>query len=91
MNVVPPLTEHRPVALPPRPAAAAPAAQGLSSAQALRELERIGPNVLAEGEGPHWLARFARNFTNLFALLLWAGRRWRCSGARPSWRSRSSS
>ncbi|MGZ6672919.1 MAG: cation-translocating P-type ATPase [Solirubrobacteraceae bacterium] len=68
-----PLTEHRPLALQPRPAAAGPASQGLSSEQALRELERIGPNVLAEGEGPHWLARFARNFTYLFALLLWAG------------------
>ncbi|MGZ5133389.1 MAG: HAD-IC family P-type ATPase, partial [Caldimonas sp.] len=68
-----PLTEHTLLALPPRPAAAAPAAQGLSSEHALRELERIGPNVLAEGEGPHWLARVARNFTYLFALLLWAG------------------
>ena len=64
---------HTTVALAPRPAAAAPATQGLTSDQARRELERIGPNVLAEGEGPHWLARFARNFTHLFALLLWAG------------------
>ena len=47
-----------------RPAAAVPqAAPGLTSEQARRELERVGPNVLAEAEGPHWLARFARNFT----------------------------
>jgi magnesium-transporting ATPase (P-type) len=66
------LTEPMPVARPPL-APAEFAAPGLSTEQALRELERIGPNVLAEGEGPHWLRRFARNFTYLFALLLWAG------------------
>ena len=40
--------------------------------------------MLAEGEGPHWLARFARNFTYLFALLLWAGAVFACSAARPA-------
>jgi magnesium-transporting ATPase (P-type) len=46
---------------------------GLTTQQARAELARIGPNVLAEAEPPHWLLRFARNFTHLFALLLWAG------------------
>jgi Ca2+-transporting ATPase len=77
---VSPLIEQRPVALPPRPA---PAAQGLTSEQARRELERIGPNVLAEGEGPQWLVRFARNFTHLFALLLWAGAGLAVLGGQP--------
>jgi magnesium-transporting ATPase (P-type) len=48
-------------------------AGGLTSEQARLELERVGPNVLAETERPRWLLRFARNFTHLFALLLWAG------------------
>ncbi len=68
----------------PRPAAAAPpAARGLTSEQARGELERVGPNVLAEGEGPHWLARFGRNFTHLFALLLWAGAALAVLGGQP--------
>ncbi|MHB1572311.1 MAG: HAD-IC family P-type ATPase, partial [Solirubrobacteraceae bacterium] len=29
--------------------------------------------MLTEAERPHWLGRFARNFTYFFALLLWAG------------------
>jgi magnesium-transporting ATPase (P-type) len=60
---------------PPRnvaPLGGAPAA-GLTSEQARLELERVGPNVLAETERPRWLLRFGRNFTHLFALLLWAG------------------
>jgi magnesium-transporting ATPase (P-type) len=46
---------------------------GLTSEQARLELERVGPNILSETERPRWLLRFARNFTHLFALLLWAG------------------
>ncbi|HET8755317.1 MAG TPA: cation-transporting P-type ATPase [Solirubrobacteraceae bacterium] len=49
------------------------AAAGLTSEQARLELERVGPNVLAETERPRWLLRFGRNFTHLFALLLWVG------------------
>ena len=67
-----------------RPATAVPqAAPGLSSEQARRELERVGPNVLAAAEGPHWLARFGRNFTHLFALLLWAGAALALLGGQP--------
>jgi Ca2+-transporting ATPase len=54
------------------PRATAALASSTASRSASCELERVGPNVAA-GEGPHWLARFARNFTHLFALLLWAG------------------
>jgi len=46
---------------------------GLSSDAARRALAEHGPNVLAAAEPPHWLLRFARNLTHLFALLLWAG------------------
>lgn len=46
---------------------------GLTSAQVREERSRVGPNVLSETESPHWLLRFAHNFTHLFALLLWAG------------------
>ena len=56
-----------------RRAASAIPASGLTSAEAREKLEHAGPNVLAAAERPHWLARFARNFTHLFALLLWAG------------------
>lgn len=56
----------------PRAPARAPAV-GLSSDEAAARLARAGPNVLAEAERPHWLGRFARNFTYFFALLLWAG------------------
>jgi Ca2+-transporting ATPase len=54
----------------------APGAQsilGLRSDQAAEELSRVGPNVLVETQRAHWVLRFARNFTHLFALLLWAG------------------
>jgi len=57
----------------PRPVAAVEDTAGLTSEEARRELARVGPNVLTEAEGPHWWLRFARNFTHLFALLLWAG------------------
>ncbi len=50
-----------------------PPAQGLSSAEALARLGQFGPNLLAAAARPHWLARFARNFTHFFALLLWLG------------------
>jgi magnesium-transporting ATPase (P-type) len=50
-----------------------PPAQGLSSSEARARLAQFGPNLLAEAARPHWLARFARNFTYFFALLLWAG------------------
>jgi calcium-translocating P-type ATPase len=50
-----------------------PPAQGLSSSEALARLGQVGPNLLAEAARPHWLARFARNFTHFFALLLWVG------------------
>jgi glycosyltransferase involved in cell wall biosynthesis len=46
-------------------------ATGLSSEQARLELERCGPNVLKETGGPNWPARLVRNFTYLFAALLW--------------------
>ncbi|HYF27890.1 MAG TPA: cation-transporting P-type ATPase [Baekduia sp.] len=46
---------------------------GLTTAQAERELARVGRNVLAKPPPPHWAVRFARNLTHLFALLLWAG------------------
>jgi Cation transporter/ATPase, N-terminus len=46
---------------------------GLSSEEARARLAEVGPNVLAEAERPHWLARFGRNLTYFFALLLWAG------------------
>jgi magnesium-transporting ATPase (P-type) len=70
---------------PPEPAAAAEAtdAPGLRTEQARLELERVGPNVLAEAERPRWLLRFARNFTHLFALLLWAGAGLALLGGQP--------
>ena len=55
------------------PAESATRAAGLTSEEALSRLERFGPNVLAEAEGPHWALRFARNIVHLFALLLWVG------------------
>jgi Ca2+-transporting ATPase len=60
-----------PVNVPRAPAH--PPAQGLSSDEAQARLKQAGSNLLAGGERPHWLARFARNFTHFFALLLWAG------------------
>jgi P-type Ca2+ transporter type 2C len=50
-----------------------PPAVGLSSDEARDRLAEVGANVLAEAERAHWLARFGRNFTYFFALLLWAG------------------
>jgi potassium/sodium efflux P-type ATPase len=50
-----------------------PPAPGLSSAEARARLGQSGPNLLAEAARPHWLGRFARNFTHFFALLLWVG------------------
>ena len=55
------------------PAQSATLAAGLTSEEARSRLERFGPNVLTEAEGPHWALRFARNLVHLFALLLWAG------------------
>jgi len=54
-------------------AAPRPPAQGLSSVEAQERLGQFGPNLLAGAARPHWLARFARNFTYFFALLLWVG------------------
>jgi P-type Ca2+ transporter type 2C len=59
-------------------------APGLTSAAAERALQRVGPNALAEAEQPHWLARFARNFTHLFALLLWGGAALALLGGQPA-------
>ncbi|HYI18188.1 MAG TPA: cation-transporting P-type ATPase [Solirubrobacteraceae bacterium] len=59
---------------PSAPASRGPgAAAGLSDAAARAKLAEVGPNVLDEGEPPHWLLRLGRNFTHLFAVLLWAG------------------
>ena len=55
------------------PAQVAARAAGLTAAEAAARLERDGPNRLIAPEGPHWARRIARNFTHLFALLLWAG------------------
>ena len=60
-----------------------PVADGLTSAEARAELARVGPNVLSAGPGPRWLLRFARNFTHLFALLLWAGAGLALLGGQP--------
>ncbi|HEU0025361.1 MAG TPA: cation-transporting P-type ATPase [Thermoleophilaceae bacterium] len=46
---------------------------GLTSEEAGRRLAQEGPNLLTDVERPRWVLRFARNFTHLFALLLWAG------------------
>lgn len=53
-----------------------PPSRGLSSDEARARHTQYGPNLLAEAQRPHWLvrfARFARNFTYFFAILLWAG------------------
>jgi hypothetical protein len=47
------------------------AAGGLSSEKARLEFEWCDPNVLNEAGGPRWPVRLARNFTYLFAALLW--------------------
>ena len=56
---------------------------GLSSAAARRLLDQHGANVLAEPEPPHWVLRFARNLTHLFALLLWTGAALAAVGGMP--------
>src|SRR5512145_2071325 len=74
------------LAAPPRnvgPPDGAPP-DGLTSEQARLALERVGPNVLAETERPRWLLRFGRNFTHLFALLLWAGAILAVLGGQPA-------
>ncbi len=52
---------------------AAPAQEGLSSAEAAWRLRETGPNALAEPERPSHLRRFLANLVHLFALLLWGG------------------
>ena len=61
-----------------------PRSTGLTSAQAAQALRDSGPNVLAASEPPHWLLRFARNFTHLFALLLFAGAGLAVLGGQPA-------
>src|SRR5512144_3073117 len=46
---------------------------GLSSQEAARLLEQVGPNAIAEAKGPSHLRRFLANFVQLLALLLWVG------------------
>jgi magnesium-transporting ATPase (P-type) len=48
-------------------------ASGLSTDEARRRLERVGPNVLAKVGRGRWVHHLASKFTHLFALLLWAG------------------
>lgn len=42
---------------------------GLSQQEAAR---RYGPNLISQGQKPHWLRRLAANLSHFFALLLWA-------------------
>jgi magnesium-transporting ATPase (P-type) len=65
------------------PESGAMSATGLSSAEAARALQEAGPNLLADRERPHWPLRFARNFTHLFALLLWVGAALALVGGQP--------
>ena len=46
---------------------------GLTTQEAARLLAQTGPNVIAEAKGPSHLRRFAANFVQLLALVLWAG------------------
>jgi Cation transporter/ATPase, N-terminus len=46
---------------------------GLTSEEGARVLAQVGPNAIAEAEGPSHLRRFAANFVQLHALLLWVG------------------
>jgi P-type Ca2+ transporter type 2C len=69
---------------PSRPTEPSARRAGMTSAEAARALERVGPNVLAEAEAPQWLLRFGRNFTHLFALLLWAGAGLALLGGQPA-------
>jgi sodium/potassium-transporting ATPase subunit alpha len=43
---------------------------GLSTGEAARRLVELGPNALAQEPRLHWLRTFARQFTNLFSMLL---------------------
>src|SRR5688500_3564272 len=72
--------EPRATAPVDRPTGAAP---GLTTAEARARLRQDGPNVLAASEPPHWTLRFARNFSHLFALLLWAGAALAWVGGQP--------
>ena len=47
--------------------------RGLSSQEAVRRLEKYGPNALIEAQGVSLWRRFLANFTHVMALLLWAG------------------
>jgi magnesium-transporting ATPase (P-type) len=47
--------------------------RGLAESEALKRLERYGPNVLKEVRGKSLLLRFIENLTSFFALLLWTG------------------
>ena len=67
------MTSMSPSSLAAPRAPGRPPAQGLSSVEAQERLGQFGPNLLAGAARPHWLARFARNFTYFFALLLWVG------------------
>jgi magnesium-transporting ATPase (P-type) len=53
--------------------ALADAARGLTSDEAARRLDTLGPNVLAQPPRPSHIRRFAANLVHLFALLLWLG------------------
>ncbi len=46
------------------------APDGLDAGEATRRLAELGPNALARGPRLHWLRTFARQFTNLFSVLL---------------------
>ncbi|HSQ78340.1 MAG TPA: HAD-IC family P-type ATPase [Nitrospirota bacterium] len=48
-------------------------ATGLTEEEALKRLERYGPNVLKEVRGKPLPLRFIENLTSFFALLLWTG------------------
>jgi Ca2+-transporting ATPase len=48
-------------------------ANGLREDEAVRRLERYGPNVLKEVRGKPLPVRFLENLTSFFALLLWTG------------------
>lgn len=46
---------------------------GLSEVEAARRLEEYGPNELREIKGTPMWVKFAENFYNLFAIMLWIG------------------
>lgn len=47
--------------------------EGLTTAEAVERLRRCGPNQLPAAADRHLLRQFARQFTHLMAILLWAG------------------